>query len=483
VSRPHLHRQIKEQLHDGIQDAIDTRILAVQGLGGSGKSQLVLDYVRKYREDYSTIFWVEAGQKESIDRDYLQIHRLLFDPISVTRLDTVSIEDAVAAVKRWFHGQTERSLLVLDSADVIDDDDNESYINLAFLTPFLGVQNLALDLISALQILPASRLLCSRNGGKNLFGDLSRLNSIVNSDGFDIERIGPLLQAVLSNEPDDLIRDKVYATVTESTSPPRPISSIQQTPWHRNTSSFANSSEHRKYVDDVLKEELVPMYVAVPGFFEAFFGKVAGLEPAAKAVFEKCKEEDNPLYQEESGWRSWPEGAKERDVLSWFAQLTGQLLDFHQPTSRARRRPLAQPHQPLQGSTAERKLDVGFVDDPNAGVDSKCHWSQILVPGELKSNPSADTVSKAWLDLGRYAREVLAAQDSRRFVLGFTLCGSLMRLWEFDRPGGIASTRFDINQEGLQFVSAVLGFLWMNEEQLGFDPKQHRRTEAILKLH
>jgi hypothetical protein len=283
VSRPHLHRQIKEQLHDGIQDAIDTRILAVQGLGGSGKLQLVLDYVRKYREDYSTIFWVEAGQKESIDRDYLQIHRLLFDPISVTRLDTVSIEDAVAAVKRWFHGQTERSLLVLDSADVIDDDDNESYINLAFLTPFLGVQNLALDLISALQILPASRLLCSRNGGKNLFSDLSRLNSIVNSDGFDIERIGPLLQAVLSNEPDDLIRDKVYATVTESTSPPRPISSIQQTPWHRNTSSFANSSEHRKYVDDVLKEELVPMYVAVPGFFEAFFGKVAGLEPAAES--------------------------------------------------------------------------------------------------------------------------------------------------------------------------------------------------------
>jgi len=110
------------------------------------------------------------------------------------------------------------------------------------------------------------------------------------------------------------------------------------------------------------------------------------------------------------------------------------------------------------------------VDDPSAGVDSKCRWSQILVPGELKSNPLADTASKAWLDLGRYAREVLAAQDSRRFVLSFTLCGSRMRLWEFDRLGGIASTRFDVNEDGLQFVSAVLGFLWLNEEQLGFDP-------------
>jgi hypothetical protein len=38
------------------------------------------------------------------------------------------------------------------------------------------------------------------------------------------------------------------------------------------------------------------------------------------------------------------------------------------------------------------------------------------------------------------------------------------------RPArGIASTRFDINQEGLQFVSAVLRFLWMNKEQLGFN--------------
>ena len=135
-----------------------------------------------------------------------------------------------------------------------------------------------------------------------------------------------------------------------------------------------------------------------------------------------------------------------------------------------RRRPLAQPNQPIQGSTGERKLDIGFVNNPNAGKDSRCHWSQILVPGELKSNPSADIASKAWLDLGRYAREVHAAQDSRRFVLGFTLCGSLRRFWEFDRLGGIASEQFDINKDGLQFVSTTLEFIWRDEEQLGFDP-------------
>ena len=78
--------------------------------------------MQEYREDYSTLFWAEAGQKESIERGHLQIHRLLFDPISVTQPETISIKDAVVMLKRWFHGQTERSLLVLDSAD---DNDNE----------------------------------------------------------------------------------------------------------------------------------------------------------------------------------------------------------------------------------------------------------------------------------------------------------------------------------------------------------------------
>lgn len=50
------------------------------------------------------------------------------------------------------------------------------------------------------------------------------------------------------------------------------------------------------------------------------------------------------------------------------------------------------------------------------------------------------------------------------------LSANLMRVWEFDRLGGITSEQFDINQHGLQFVSTILGFLWMNEEELGFDP-------------
>lgn len=198
---------------------------------------------------------------------------------------------------------------------------------------------------------------------------------------------------------------------------------------------------------------------------------MADLGTASEAVFEKCKEGSEPLFS--NGWSESPEDANQDDVLSWFSKLSEKLATFAEgcrsiPTHR--RRPLAQLNKPIQGSTAERKLDVGFVDDPKAGKDSRCRWSQILVTRLLKSNPASDQAAKAWLNIGTYAKEVLAAQDTRRFVLDFTICGSFIRIWEFDRLGGLASKRFDINENGSRFVFTILGFLWISKEELGLDP-------------
>ncbi|KAK1252288.1 hypothetical protein MKX08_003475 [Trichoderma sp. CBMAI-0020] len=142
-----------------------------------------------------------------------------------------------------------------------------------------------------------------------------------------------------------------------------------------------------------------------------------------------------------------------------------------------RRKLLAQPRTPLIGSTGRRSMDIGFVNDDftfrtKLGRTGRYRWSHVLVPGELKSNPIADAPAVAWIDLATYAREVLSAQDTRRFVLAFTLCGSNLRLWEYDRVGGIASEQFNINEPkgGREFVATVLGFLWIDEQGLGFDP-------------
>ncbi|TWU70363.1 hypothetical protein ED733_000050, partial [Metarhizium rileyi] len=340
-------------------------------------------------------------------------------------------------------------------------------------------QDLASSLLSALQILPVSRHLQSSSGVGTVRNELLRLVSTVASDDFDFDRVKPLLKAALAdNHEDTLIWDLVSAAAVESTPPPRPIPpSIQQTPLSQNTSGLVNSSEFRHDVDPILKLELESLYVGLPNFHNAFFGDVPALDMVSEAVFRQCSKGDTPLFRE--GWTGWPATAKEGEVLAWFSDLIPKLevfADDYISRAASRRKLLAQPRSPLAGSAGKRSMDIGFVSHditckPDS-ANSTYHWSHILVVGELKSNPKADIASIAWTDLARYAREVFAAQVTRRFVLGFTLCGSLMRIWEFDRLGGVASEQFSINKAdgALRFVTTILGFLCMDEEMLGFDP-------------
>jgi tetratricopeptide (TPR) repeat protein len=95
----------------------------------------VLNYVREYRQDYAAIFWLEAGQKESIERDYVQVYRQLFEPVVVSGREGLSMKDVVPVVKSWFCTQIERSLVMFDGADAIDESDDASYIDLNYFLP------------------------------------------------------------------------------------------------------------------------------------------------------------------------------------------------------------------------------------------------------------------------------------------------------------------------------------------------------------
>jgi hypothetical protein len=87
--------------------------------------------------------------------------------------------------------------------------------HVALLTD-IGLQDHALDLVLALQTLPASRLLPSNCGGKNLSSDFSILNLSINTGDIDIGRVIPLLIAVLNNESDGITRGRVHDIVAES---------------------------------------------------------------------------------------------------------------------------------------------------------------------------------------------------------------------------------------------------------------------------
>lgn len=246
------------------------------------------------------------------------------------------------------------------------------------LTRTLDFQTLIYAFLRDAQYLPTADLLPSTTGRCTLRIDLLRLEiSLLESDDWDLDGLKPLLKDALAEDLDDaLIWRRIYDAVNEFAppSPPTASSSPQQTPWLRNSSSFASDLEYRQYLDNVLNEELGPIHVDIPRVRETFFGGVAGLEAASKAVFSKCMEGSDPLFAE--GWAGWPADANPNDVLSWLAALTEKLAGLgavENPNSTVRlRRPLARPHRQIQGSTAERKLDIGFVDNPRAGRDSKC---------------------------------------------------------------------------------------------------------------
>ncbi|KAL4861003.1 hypothetical protein BDV12DRAFT_191375 [Aspergillus spectabilis] len=273
-------------------------------------------------------------------------------------------------------------------------------------------QNLILDLISSLRALPDMRMLPSVNGRKNLLSDLLRLNVLIGSDDFEVEQFKLLLNAVFDKQSDNIIWDQLYATVRESTPPPSALPVLDQTPFLHTTSSLVNGSEHRSNFDGILMEELGPIYIGVPGFHDAFFGQMEGLQDTAATVYAKCKGEPEPLFKEDNGWKHWPVNAKEKDVLGWLSGQVRLLHDlavevgFPRVTTRTI---LAQPNQPLRGSKADRKLDVGFVQRTDGNTNYS--WSDVMVLGESKSNAKADTASRTWHDLGRYARE-----DSRCVV-------------------------------------------------------------------
>jgi tetratricopeptide (TPR) repeat protein len=137
VPRSSLHDQIHAQL---ARDAADssTKTLVVWGLGGAGKTQLVLDYVQQHRAEYKATFWIEAGRKESLERDFVRLYQTLFGlhaSAGAETATTVSVEDAVTGVKSWFAGQQGRLLIVLDGADTIEDEEADGYIDIKHFIP------------------------------------------------------------------------------------------------------------------------------------------------------------------------------------------------------------------------------------------------------------------------------------------------------------------------------------------------------------
>ncbi|KAG6309324.1 hypothetical protein E4U44_007116 [Claviceps purpurea] len=259
-----------------------------------------------------------------------------------------------------------------------------------------------------------------------------------------------------------------------TTSPDSTLSHHFQSPSQYTTDYVTSSSEHCDDVNMLLKHKLQGrLDIDTPGFLDAFFPS-SGYQQTAERFLDRCKAGVVPAFH--NAWDTWPDGAAETEVVTWLKLVTDEVEEFSRASFSSdvshRRAILGMPRKPTGGSLATRELDVGFVSaaDLERGSESlRTSCARILARGELRRDPMADEAQETRLALARNAQDMLTAQGTRRFVLGFTLCESLMRVWLFDRLGGIASEQININTEPLQFIKVILGFLWMSEEDLGFD--------------
>ncbi len=173
-----------------------------------------------------------------------------------------------------------------------------------------------LDLIGALQIEPAarilsSRILSSRIADGTLSGDLAILYGRLDSNKLDSASIIPLVERIVASEPNAPIWNdvdiwlavfEIVARITPVTPPAAFEDSVVDTPFRSSSASRMGIEQTHDEVDQRILEELTGrVYYDIGEFFERYFeGKV--WTDNAKDIYEKSKGQ-----YAEGRWKGWPE--------------------------------------------------------------------------------------------------------------------------------------------------------------------------------
>lgn len=281
-----------------------------------------------------------------------------------------------------------------------------------------------------------------------------------------MECFKPLLRTIVAgNKPNQATWTHIASIVKELIPQTPPTSEIAAPT--RSADHLFTTTERRIDDDDVIKEEVNYVHVDSSNLIDTLFPNFKlGEQDIVEAVIPKCISGNH--FSKEQSWKDWPTSTTEANILSWFQKLVAAFERFALTLKlKVSQKLYVGPNSPIGDSG--RKPDIGFIDSSWKEGDA-IDWSQILVVGELKKDGTFDTAGQAWFDLVRYVREIFSSQPTRRFVLGITLCGPIMRVWRFDRAGGLASEGFNIKQEAGKFIRVIFGFFLMSKEDLGFNP-------------
>jgi hypothetical protein len=100
------------------------RVVVVHGLGGIGKTQLVVEFARKHHHWFSAVFWLDGSSKASLKQSFVSIVRrlprgeLTADGAMQLSDATVKAEVAVRECQQWLSILSNSHwLLIIDNVD------------------------------------------------------------------------------------------------------------------------------------------------------------------------------------------------------------------------------------------------------------------------------------------------------------------------------------------------------------------------------
>lgn len=91
------------------------KVLIVGGMGGIGKTQLSINYAKRHRSSYSSILWLNATSKVSLQISLRHVARRIFPPEIASHLKD---EEVLIRISNWLSElENSRWLLIFDNYD------------------------------------------------------------------------------------------------------------------------------------------------------------------------------------------------------------------------------------------------------------------------------------------------------------------------------------------------------------------------------
>ncbi|EEH43909.2 uncharacterized protein PADG_00198 [Paracoccidioides brasiliensis Pb18] len=166
----------------------------------------------------------------------------------------------------------------------------------------------------------------------------------------------------------------------------------------------------------------------------------------------------------DSNWAQFPDPPTQDNILAWWFHLQEDLLSESHSTYYTTASKVD-----LTGLKAELQVDLLLRARGGRPLQNKHDWRDILMVGELKNSKKKLRIKDTLLQIGHCMHEVFAAQLTLWFIHTFTICGTKMEAWVFDRSGAYSSGVINIHADLRQFLQVLVGYTMMSDEELGLD--------------